>query len=77
MHPSTEKRYFSKYHQNLHYTSHHAGADGSTMVYSYNTLVAIQYHGDLVEQGYWSTTTRKHVNFAAQELGLEIKHFAS
>jgi len=77
MQQSNQKRYFSKYNQNLHYTSSHPGADGSTMVYSYNTLVAIQYDGELVEQGYWSTTTRKHVNFAAQELGLEIKHYAS
>jgi hypothetical protein len=72
---SLKKRHFPKYRQNLHYMSHTEGADGRTLVYSYNTLVAVQDGQLLIEQGYWSTTTRKHVNYAATELGLQVKHW--
>jgi hypothetical protein len=64
--------FFKKYQKNLHYR---LDDNRCAKVYSYNTLVAIQIDDELVEQGYWSTTTRKHVNYAASELGLTVKHF--
>lgn len=43
-------------------------------VYSYNTHVATQHGDRLVEHGYYSVTTRKHVNYAAAQLGLRVQH---
>ena len=57
---------FRKYKQNLECV----GAN----IYSYGTKVATIDHdnGQLVQLGWWSVTTQKHVNYAAQELGLEL-----
>ena len=41
-------------------------------VYSYNTHVATQKGGALVELRYYSVTTRKHLNYAAKQLGLSF-----
>lgn len=43
-------------------------------VYSYGTKVATIDHdkNELVQLGWWSVTTQKHVNYAAQELGLQL-----
>lgn len=55
---------FKKYTQNLKF-------EGNA-VYSYNTKVA-EVHGDQLRQlGWWSVTTQKHINYAANELGLEL-----
>ena len=67
---------FPRYAQNLGY----APATPETpelRVYSYNTHVATQQGDALVEVGYFSVTTRKHVNYAAKELGLGVQHAAS
>jgi len=57
---------FQKYTQNLRH-------DGNS-VYSYDTKVATidQENGKLIQLGWWSVTTQKHVNYAAGELGLEL-----
>jgi len=45
--------------------------DGKT-VYSYGTPVA-RVEGDILRQlGYWSVTTQKHINYAADQLGLKL-----
>ena len=60
---------FKKYKQNLSLVTNNEG----TFVKSYNTLVA-KVNGDELEVlGYWSQTTTKHINYAAYELGLNIK----
>lgn len=53
-----------KYKQNLRVV----GND----VISYTTKVA-EIQGDkLIQLGYWSMTTQKHINYVAQELGLTL-----
>ena len=44
-------------------------------VYSFKTKVAKRHIDHLEELGYWSVTTRKHVNYAAKELGIGVKYF--
>jgi hypothetical protein len=39
-------------------------------VYSYNTHVATIQGNDLLQLGYWSQTTQKHINHVADELNL-------
>ena len=55
---------FDKYKTNL--TKH--GDD----IYSYSTKVATIHQHKLIQHGYWSMTTQKHINYVANELGLEI-----
>ena len=60
---------FNRYKQNLSLVTNNEG----TFVKSYNTLVA-KVNGDELEVlGWWSRTTSKHINYAASELGLNIK----
>ncbi len=40
-------------------------------VYSYGTHVATIEQDELIIHGWWSITTSKHVNYVANELGLE------
>ena len=54
---------FAKYTKNLR-------RDGDK-IYSYSTHVATITNGFLHILGWWSTTTSKHVNYAAKELGLK------
>lgn len=62
---------FSRYAQNLGYRpATHASPE--LRVYSYGTHVATQKEEALVELAYYSVTTRKHVNYAAQQLGLTL-----
>ncbi len=42
-------------------------------VYSYSTHVATIEHPNLKQQGWWSVTTQKHINYVARELGLTVK----
>ena len=42
-------------------------------VYSYNTHVATIEDKYLYELGYWSVTTKKHINYVAEELSLEVR----
>ena len=39
-------------------------------VWSYSTLVARIEGNDLLQLGYWSQTTQKHINYVADELDL-------
>lgn len=57
---------FRKYKQNLECVG--------LNVYSYGTKVAtIDYDkNELVQLGWWSVTTQKHINYAAEELGLQL-----
>jgi len=55
---------FDKYKQNLK-------LDGNK-VYSYNTHVATIEGTQLIQLGWWSVTTQKHINYAAKELGLGL-----
>lgn len=57
----------SKYKQNLR-------IEGNK-VWSYTTHVATIESGKLIELGWWSMTTQKHINYVAKELDLElVKH---
>lgn len=56
--------HLSKYKQNLKVEN--------GFVVSYNTRVA-RIEGDkLIQLGWWSVTTQKHINFAASELNLTL-----
>ena len=55
---------FDKYKQNLTFDNQY--------IYSYNTEVAEIKGKTLVQLGYWSITTQKHINYAAKELGLAL-----
>lgn len=62
-------RSFPKYKQNLRMI----GDD----VWSYSTNVARKEGDKLIELGYWSVTTRKHVNYVANELNLNLIKYDS
>ena len=56
---------FNRYKENLR----QVGND----IYSYSTKVATIHQNKLIQHGWWSVTTQKHINYAANELGLEIQ----
>lgn len=41
-------------------------------VYSYSTHVATINETQLIQLGWWSVTTQKHINYVAQELNLTL-----
>jgi hypothetical protein len=41
-------------------------------IYSYKTKVATIKGGDLMQLGWWSVTTQKHINYVARELNLNL-----
>ena len=41
-------------------------------VYSYYTNVASIEYPNLIQHGWWSVTTQKHINYVAKELNLKI-----
>ena len=51
-----------KYKQNL--------SIRGNQVWSYNTHVATIENNDLLQLGYWSQTTQKHINYVANTLDL-------
>lgn len=59
---------FKKYQQNLSLVE----IDGEQFIQSYSTLVAKVIGDTLVQLGYWSMTTQKHINYAAKELNLNL-----
>ena len=59
------RRYFQRYRKNLQYDDCH--------VYSYDTKVAEIYPDHILQLGWWSSTTQKHINYASSQLGLPIK----
>jgi hypothetical protein len=42
------------------------------LVYSYSTHVATIEDNKLIQLGYWSQTTQKHINYVAKELNLDL-----
>tara|TARA_R100001244_G_scaffold81580_1_gene63558 strand:- start:259 stop:441 length:183 start_codon:yes stop_codon:yes gene_type:complete len=57
-------RAFEKYKQNLR-------KEGNFII-SYTTKVAEIIGSELHQLGYWSQTTQKHINYAAEELNLKL-----
>jgi len=55
---------FAKYSKNLRRED--------DKIYSYSTMVAVIAGPDLIQVGYWSQTTQKHINYAARELNLNL-----
>tara|TARA_R110002072_G_scaffold176819_1_gene332697 strand:- start:1432 stop:1614 length:183 start_codon:yes stop_codon:yes gene_type:complete len=53
-----------KYRQNL--------AIQGNKVWSYTTNVATIEGDKLIQHGWWSMTTQKHINYVAKELNLEL-----
>ncbi len=41
-------------------------------IYSYTTKVATIDKNNLIQLGYWSVTTQKHINYVAKELSLTL-----
>lgn len=54
-----------KYKQNLRVIGNN--------VYSYSTHVATIDGSNLIQLGYWSMTTQKHINYVAKEFNLTLK----
>ena len=54
----------ARYKQNLR-------IDGNRVI-SYTTHVATIENGNLIQLGWWSRTTQKHINYVAQELSLNL-----
>lgn len=62
-----------KYKANLTVTRERLGSDYHINVFSYETLVATGLEGGALMQSQWySTTTQKHVNYVARQLGMEV-----
>ena len=59
---------FKKYTENLSLVD----IDGETFVQSYSTLVAKVDGDHLIQLGWWSKTTQKHINYAAHRLNLNL-----
>jgi|TARA_R110000764_G_scaffold103200_1_gene188850 hypothetical protein len=57
-------RTFTKYKQNLR--------QEGNQIWSYTTHVATIDGNNLMQLGYWSMTTQKHINYAANQLGLNL-----
>jgi hypothetical protein len=61
-------RKFEKYKTNLSLVD----IEHTTYVKSYDTLVAKVEGNKLVILGWWSQTTSKHINYVANQLGLQL-----
>ncbi len=59
---------FKKYKQNLMLVN----VNGVQYVQSYTTHVAKIEGNNLIQLGYWSMTTQKHINYVAKELNLNL-----
>ena len=61
---------FAKYKQNLKIQSW----KGNGYIYSYDTRVARLDHikKEVIQLGWWSVTTQKHINYTAKELGYNL-----
>jgi len=57
-------RTLDKYKQNLKIQGNN--------VWSYSTIVAKIDGSDLIQLGYWSMTTQKHINYVAKEFNLNL-----
>jgi len=59
---------FKKYQMNLRLVE----KENVRYVQSYETLVAKIEGQKLIQLGYWSMTTQKHINYVAKELNLQL-----
>jgi hypothetical protein len=59
---------FPKYKENLSMVT----TDTDKFIFSYETKVAEVKDKYVRPLGYWSMTTSKHINYAAQQLGLPV-----
>ena len=59
---------FNKYKQNLSVVY----KGNKKYIKSYDTLVAVCDYPKMTQLGWWSVTTQKHINYAADELGYEL-----
>ena len=57
-------RTLEKYKQNLKIQGNN--------VWSYSTIVAKIDGSDLIQLGYWSMTTQKHINYVAKQFNLNL-----
>jgi len=57
-------RKFPKYLQNL--------SQRGNEIWSYTTHVATIEDNNLIQLGYWSVTTQKHINYVANYYGLNL-----
>ena len=55
---------FDKYKENLRQINDD--------IYSYSTKVATIKQNDLIQLGYWSMTTQKHINYVAKYYNLNL-----
>lgn len=55
---------FDRYKQNL--------KQYENKIYSYDTHVATIHEDALIQHGWWSVTTQKHINYVAREYNLPI-----
>ena len=55
---------FDRYKQNLR--------QHNDEIWSYSTMVAIIKDDYLIQLGYWSVTTQKHINYVAREYDLKL-----
>ena len=55
---------FNRYKTNLTKVNNH--------IYSYSTKVATIKGANLIQLGWWSVTTQKHINYAANQLNLNL-----
>ncbi len=58
------KQSFPRYTLNLHRRD--------DKIFSYNTHVATIEGDKLVQHGYWTMTTHKHINYVANQLNLNL-----
>ena len=56
---------FEKYRQNLTQVGNN--------IYSYDTRVATIEGNNLIQHGWWSVTTQKHINYVANYYNLNLK----
>ena len=56
---------FEKYRQNLTQVGNN--------IYSYDTKVATIEGNDLIQHGWWPSTTQKHINYVANYYNLNLK----
>jgi hypothetical protein len=68
--PKVEK--LGKYKQNLSIVT---DSDGNRYIKSYETLVAHLTNEGVIQFGWWSVTTQKHINYVAQQFELPITKY--
>ena len=69
--PYTTEVRLPKYKKNLRVEKVAEQGGWIYYIYSYDTLVATCIKNQPLKQlGYWSTTTRKHINYVAQYFGI-------